>query len=573
MSTITSSLTSALSVEAADIDGDGDNDVIAASYSGGQIWYYEYVDDDDWEAHLVASEISHPICVAAGDLDNDGDKDIASISLINGSAYWFEYDVFGWTTHTLATSFPGGHRLKICDLNDDGWGEIIASSDEEGFVIFENDMDGTFTRTTLSASNGTPYGIDFGDVDYDGDLDVVGCDYSSDAIFWWENTGTSWSAHSIATNVDSPLDISFGDMDGDFDGDVCVCFDTNNKVAWFENNGDSNWTQHVVTSDFLDASDVIVCDLDNDSDMDIVSCSYLDGTVAFWENESGDFEQNVIADDYSNAWSIAVGDLDQDNDLDIISSSYWSGRINWWAQPGLGFPVTLSLRTFEWPIVIPANGGDFLYAFHLTNATGMTFSNAHFWNAAIMPDGTEIGPLNVLNGTIFPYMDIEVWNLQQMVPASAPTGEYTYIARIGYFQVYAEGNFRITKLPPDNPADAVTENPSWEDWTLSPFTLTGFEQGTAAEAGLPGSFKLLPVTPNPFNAATTVRVELSQPGELELNVFNVNGQLVTTLAEGSYSAGLHPFSFNASTLASGVYFVHASVAGDAQQVQKVMLLR
>jgi hypothetical protein len=59
--------------------------------------------------------------------------------------------------------------------------------------------------------------------------------------------------------------------------------------------------------------------------------------------------------------------------------------------------------------------------------------------------------------------------------------------------------------------------------------------------------------PNPFNPTTTLAVELAQTGNVELSVYNVQGQLVQTLVNGMLESGRHELSFDASALPSGLY--------------------
>ena len=68
-------------------------------------------------------------------------------------------------------------------------------------------------------------------------------------------------------------------------------------------------------------------------------------------------------------------------------------------------------------------------------------------------------------------------------------------------------------------------------------------------------------------------MSIGLPAELKVLVFNVMGQQVAELANGSFNAGLQTFTINGSNLASGIYFVRATVPGDLNQVQKVMLVR
>ncbi len=86
-------------------------------------------------------------------------------------------------------------------------------------------------------------------------------------------------------------------------------------------------------------------------------------------------------------------------------------------------------------------------------------------------------------------------------------------------------------------------------------------------------FRLEAIYPNPFNPTTTVNVSLPVAAELKVAVFNTLGQQVAELANGSYNAGSHNFTFDGTSLASGIYFVHASVPKEMNQIQKVVLMK
>ena len=81
------------------------------------------------------------------------------------------------------------------------------------------------------------------------------------------------------------------------------------------------------------------------------------------------------------------------------------------------------------------------------------------------------------------------------------------------------------------------------------------------------------VYPNPFNPMTSVNIGLPSASELQVTVYNVTGQQVATLASGRYAEGYHHFTFDASNLSSGMYFIQAVVPGQMNQMRKVMLVR
>ncbi len=89
---------------------------------------------------------------------------------------------------------------------------------------------------------------------------------------------------------------------------------------------------------------------------------------------------------------------------------------------------------------------------------------------------------------------------------------------------------------------------------------------------IPKEFSLIPAYPNPFNRSTVIRVELPEASRLELTVYNILGARVAELATNTFSAGRHSFVFDAAGLASGIYFIRATVPGKMNAVGKALLL-
>ena len=88
----------------------------------------------------------------------------------------------------------------------------------------------------------------------------------------------------------------------------------------------------------------------------------------------------------------------------------------------------------------------------------------------------------------------------------------------------------------------------------------------------PEQFALSAAYPNPFNPSTSVDLSLNQSGHVNVKVYNVVGQVVTTLASGYMNAGYHTLTWDASSMASGMYFVRVE-AGTNVAVQKLMLMK
>lgn len=71
---------------------------------------------------------------------------------------------------------------------------------------------------------------------------------------------------------------------------------------------------------------------------------------------------------------------------------------------------------------------------------------------------------------------------------------------------------------------------------------------------VPNVYTLYQNYPNPFNPSTTIRFDLPEQSNISLRVYDITGKLVANLVDGLKSAGSHQFSFDASGLASGIYF-------------------
>ncbi|TFB12803.1 T9SS type A sorting domain-containing protein [Candidatus Marinimicrobia bacterium MT.SAG.4] len=88
----------------------------------------------------------------------------------------------------------------------------------------------------------------------------------------------------------------------------------------------------------------------------------------------------------------------------------------------------------------------------------------------------------------------------------------------------------------------------------------------------PKIFLLSQNYPNPFNAITTIQYQLSAPSEVVLTIYNVRGQEVLRFVESEKPHGYHQITWNATNVASGVYFYRLQV-GDFVQTRKMLLLK
>jgi hypothetical protein len=105
-------------------------------------------------------------------------------------------------------------------------------------------------------------------------------------------------------------------------------------------------------------------------------------------------------------------------------------------------------------------------------------------------------------------------------------------------------------------------------------TTKSIRTGIESDAGTyaPLEFKLHQNYPNPFNPATQIEFSLPIRQRVTLKIFDVMGRQVRVLLDEMREAGSHSIAFDATTLASGIYFYQLR-AGDHVAKHKMLLIR
>ena len=89
---------------------------------------------------------------------------------------------------------------------------------------------------------------------------------------------------------------------------------------------------------------------------------------------------------------------------------------------------------------------------------------------------------------------------------------------------------------------------------------------------IPGEFKLENNYPNPFNPETTIKYQLPKSALVTIKLYDITGREVSTLVNQQHEAGYYDFKFNASFLASGVYFYRIQ-AGEFSDIKRMVLVK
>jgi hypothetical protein len=112
----------------------------------------------------------------------------------------------------------------------------------------------------------------------------------------------------------------------------------------------------------------------------------------------------------------------------------------------------------------------------------------------------------------------------------------------------------------------------WNWMSIDYMDVEGVNGGLSVEGDteVPRQVALLQNFPNPFNPNTVIRYQLPVNSTVRIDVFDVTGRLVSTLIDGAMPAGHHSVNFNATSLASGLYFYQLS--GSFGTITQKMLL-
>ncbi len=310
-----------------DLNGDGLHDVLALD--GGYPGYAARINAGDWS-------FSEPMygpkptffvegaCVA--DFDGDGLADVAvlgsgAVALMLGASSGPPF-----STEAARIGFDDDvFRARIADVNLDGVPDIVASSYYGvGFFVLLGAGDGTFADPIYSTVNVHPYYSVLGDFVGDPGPDVL---YSGSTLRFVRNHGDGrFLSPREATSppIVSPTRFELFDLDSDTRLDAVVLADGGRELILAY--GRDNPTHPFEVEQTLDvlpgAASIELADLDCDGDPDIVIAraggSFADD-LSWHENLGGrTFADEVVLSNRVPAWEVGVLDTDADGDPDVV---------------------------------------------------------------------------------------------------------------------------------------------------------------------------------------------------------------------------------------------------------------
>ncbi len=323
---------------AADLDGDGDQDLLSASWADDKVAYYENLDGRGaFGSQQVIGQQDMPRAVYTADLDHDGDLDVLAASSADSTVAWYpNLSTPGAITfglqQVISSTATNANEVIGADLDGDGWTDVVACA---GQILWYRNTDGAGTfgpGQILPGAAESVHSIAAADVDGDGDLDLFSAQPGSGQVAWHQNldgAGTFGTEQVVADGIGAAWSAHAADMDGDGDIDFLTAAWTTGKVNWYENDGTpgevGDWAEHVVEpgGDGFGGTWAVGSDLDQDGDLDVLVMKF---TKLVWHENidgMGTFGPLLFVSSIPNYDSDAViaADVDGDGDPDAVSGA------------------------------------------------------------------------------------------------------------------------------------------------------------------------------------------------------------------------------------------------------------
>jgi hypothetical protein len=292
-----------------DFDGDADNDIVVADLGAiatidttlGRILLLRNRGGGDFHPEVIAEGLGRVACAEAADLDADGDLDIVGCVFghLNGGLIWLEQtESMVFETHSLD---PRAGYIHAFPLDIDGDGDLdipaVLSQESEEVVLFRGAGDGTFEKEIIFNATDPCYGmsgLEPVDFDADGDIDLLvtngdmfdaGCQRSDVAsrhgLELFTNNGAGQFERRRLADFYAAYSVRAADFDGDGDVDFVLSSQQEplttlpgspNEIIWYENQGDE-FSPHPLDGGQFSAISLELADMNGDGRVDLLTGS------------------------------------------------------------------------------------------------------------------------------------------------------------------------------------------------------------------------------------------------------------------------------------------------------------
>ncbi len=323
----------------ADIDGDGDEDIIVAMSTHDYLGWYENRGGNTFsQIQYIQDTVINLVTLDTADVDLDGDIDILAALNDNPALVWWENTgngIFENAVPITPVSYFTNDFMTV-DFNNDGYPDILAAeTSEDALSWYENLGNGTFGPEVVLLTNNNFWKVSAGDLDQNGFMDIVAVTNSFENIFILNNFGGGNFVQE--TSITPPsfygyTDVHVADLNNDqFPEIVYSRSQGQPKLAYLENLTNFNFGPPDTLDMTRQAWGISSVDIDFDNDTDIIVGGYGMNSGYYENLGGGNFGAYIpvlapIGQNNITFTNCTVTDIDGDNDLDFVSAaSYSSG--------------------------------------------------------------------------------------------------------------------------------------------------------------------------------------------------------------------------------------------------------
>jgi Leucine-rich repeat (LRR) protein len=338
----------------ADTDGDGDLDLLVVATQAGSYTLQSFIFENQGDATFTETSanlvVTNPESMKVADLDGDGDADVVADEDSGGIEVWINtgggsFVAAPGTPLSGPYNGPYTHAQALIDIDGDGDLDIAYDGPDvsynPGLRFFVNDGTGTFSDANTHVYFASPLErLGVGNIDNDADQDIIVAydAYPNSEVVALINDGAgNFTAMSPTTilGTENTQEVFLDDLNGDTFDDVILTADAGNVGTTFIYQGDG--TGAFSSSDDFSGS-VLPGNLDADGDLDFL---VFDKNIGVMDN-AGSFVFNRSNNDIlyiTSSYDVDLADIDGDADLDIITAGDRSANV--WLNDGSGMDFSV----------------------------------------------------------------------------------------------------------------------------------------------------------------------------------------------------------------------------------------
>ncbi|MBK6765366.1 MAG: T9SS type A sorting domain-containing protein [bacterium] len=313
---VATDLAGAMSAEVADLDADGDLDVVAAGMFADKVAWYENDGDMNFAEHVLVTGWQGARAVDIGDIDSDGDVDIAAVAYFESSLMWWEKTPAGYVMLPISGAVFGATDVEIVNVTGDGAVEILTTAAATGEISkWEYIGDQEFSRSIFADDLPGLRSLSSGFFRNPNSLRLFAAAHESGELVSWSSVN-AYARQSLGFYPGlSACGGAQLNIEADSVVDAFFCVNDDNYLGWRDG---ATGEVHDVSSLIESPRDVVAARVDGDPRDDLVLASAHE--ISWWRGTEHRFYRNVITDNLPQASAVRALDFDGDGDMDVLAA-------------------------------------------------------------------------------------------------------------------------------------------------------------------------------------------------------------------------------------------------------------